>query len=423
MRIRHYFAILLLACAGCTGLVVALAVRGARSVKYAEQVRYEAVLRAQEGLRCRELTGQYFTTLDLVLSGGNSYLIANARAQSELVLELIDSLESGSSVPPKSIAFVREAIDELNAGLDGVATEGVDGKAGLELVNRLDELSIDLIDELDLLEGRLAEDTRKAQLVVEEERLSAWRRLLRAAVLVGLLVLALWRWSERSLLRPLSRLTASSVDAARDDKVIDALDSGPKEVVQLSRAMNAFSLGFRTSQETLEARVQERTRQLEEANRKLEEDLKLRLQLEAELRHAEKLRAVGQLAAGIAHEINTPVPSTSATVCTSCESAYDDLAGTLHGLGTSRTAGGRCRIHSAVEGGSARAHRGGQRKKRIVELLTEEHVAQARLSAVPGWTRARVASDRAGDEGVRAPGTRTSRKSPADLNQALREYR
>jgi len=56
----------------------------------------------------------------------------------------------------------------------------------------------------------------------------------------------------------------------------------------------------------LEQRVRERTAELESANRQLQADIKERDLMEIQLRHAQKLESIGQLAAGIAHEINTP---------------------------------------------------------------------------------------------------------------------
>ena len=86
-------------------------------------------------------------------------------------------------------------------------------------------------------------------------------------------------------------------DRAIDDPVLikllasinDAYEAADDERVQLERSL------FLASDE------------LSERNRRLEHELGERKRLEVELQQAEKLRAVGQLAAGVAHEINTPI--------------------------------------------------------------------------------------------------------------------
>ena len=81
----------------------------------------------------------------------------------------------------------------------------------------------------------------------------------------------------------------------------------------------------------VEGKVKERTAELLVANGAIAHEMRTRLQAEAERRQAQKLEAVGRLASGVAHEINTPVQFVSDSVHF-LRDAVQDLIGTLEKL-------------------------------------------------------------------------------------------
>lgn len=82
------------------------------------------------------------------------------------------------------------------------------------------------------------------------------------------------------------------------------------ELIQAARALarkRMLAHQNRLHVDSLEAMLRARVAELEQVNLRLADELAWRDRIEAEMRVVQRLEAVGQLAAGIAHEINTPV--------------------------------------------------------------------------------------------------------------------
>jgi len=174
-----------------------------------------------------------------------------------------------------------------------------------------------------------------------QARFTEERRLVASSVgaaLVALVfgVLAAWLIA-RSIAR---RLGAIATVATTADIHATVTDSGTDEIGVLASAFNDMFARLRDDRarltetvidlQTTEDELAATNRELEQRvalrTSQLEAEMKRRADMELELRQAQKLESVGRLAAGIAHEINSPVQFVSHS-CTFLDEASESLIG------------------------------------------------------------------------------------------------
>ena len=103
----------------------------------------------------------------------------------------------------------------------------------------------------------------------------------------------------KTLANPIRKLEKAARNSIDLNLPFTMKETGPYEIRSLTRRLQGLVLG-------LEETVKARTAALQKRTSQLQDEITQRKELETQLIHAQKMEAVGQLASGIAHEINSP---------------------------------------------------------------------------------------------------------------------
>jgi signal transduction histidine kinase len=173
----------------------------------------------------------------------------------------------------------RSTFDEFAKKLE-ISLEWLRNEADSNINSRKGELSARWMD---------LEQSRK------EASIFSW---IAVVLYFGITAFLAWR-TYRSLAQPIQSLENAASNSLDEGKPFILAETGPAEIRSLTRRLRVLVHG-------LEEQVAQRTHALRTKAHQLEEEMMQRKQLETQLVHAQKMEAVGQLAAGIAHEINSP---------------------------------------------------------------------------------------------------------------------
>ncbi len=311
-----------------TFIVVFVSLAGALFAVSAVFYSYQALEQLQEERESAELAardmdhmntalGQWFTTIDLFFGEQQSHLAQGIEHQAKQLAKILTSTEV-------SVGQVDEAssvIDQITILIEDVQQQIAEaalstqqqGREWNQLIESVDNKTVLILEQLDALDLLISDFHR-----TKNEKFERAKRYFYLIVQLSIVIylafsLLAWLWASRNITRPVEKLIAlvSSIKEGEKNDFLNQVD-GPKEIILLGGSLQKFSDNLYNEKRKVEAR----TRQVQQKNSELEDRLDELNKTRLQLVQAEKMASVGQLAAGVAHEINNPVGFISSNLST-----------------------------------------------------------------------------------------------------------
>ncbi len=316
MRISSATLLIILVCL-IGGLATGSLIVSQYFVVQKSQAATEATrLSGRDLLQLKVMMSQWYVTIDLFFEDGDSYVARGILKQAKDIEKLWKDLSGTTNENiDKGALYIGSAATEIEKLAITGPAQKVNWNAGLELVDDNTLNFVELFEsESNNNATQLLELADELEISQEQLKTYAWISMAIYLVLISLA----WIWANRTIVRPIRNLEELTHTPAGSDPSTNkdrfAITNGPLEIKQLGLSLGNYVNDLAAKTETIEQQKLELEKRLEELER-----------TRNQLIQAEKIASVGQLAAGVAHEINNPMAFITSNL-SSLSNYIDDMA-------------------------------------------------------------------------------------------------
>ncbi|MDY6936459.1 MAG: ATP-binding protein [Cyanobacteriota bacterium] len=255
----------------------------------------------------------------------------------ELVLieELLTRYDGLTSGYLNEVEFIAGDLDPDNWQLDEFDEDR--GRLIRLNQNRLGLGVRGLSEELEQVSIIVAKEAEEAERYLHNAKILQIRTIAASMILSVAIAIVFSIRTSRAISAPLRKVTHIAHKVTTEDNFdLQVSVTSQDEAGILALAIDRLIVRVRQllqeqqqANETLENRVRERTQELHDKNKSLQETLRQLQRTQAQLIQAEKMSSLGQMVAGVAHEINNPVNFIYGNL-THAREYMEDVLGLLH---------------------------------------------------------------------------------------------